>query len=402
MNQASLEQLRHPEPTTNPIDYLAEPRTDGIRCHQCHYVNDWKKGGNVSARAKQACSMPWTTGVRCQRFFPSRTGSQWFEVSRGQQPGLVPVVVDEEAASQQATETLRRLRQDHAEQVRASRNDLIRTANDKLEPNPWLQQGHVDAEQGRTCGAIRGPAEGCAHQAHQAVRQPYGGGHLGTVSRRLEGLADEFEQLAEAAGGRGGETPSDALQQAAFDMLVSMLDHQLKKGHYDNALVSALAVMGFRADGGWVDITDYTTKYSAIIKVALTTMSEEAADDSVHSILAYVRSTVQRFMTYRTTGGGEHSTPYTDSSQAGERQHVSLPHIHWASIEDDCREAPKEYSFLRDNRNAWLRQGDDWVFRRIAARRERRLGWGVEGRTTGRGGLRAEADGISKQAHYYR
>ncbi|GJD05486.1 hypothetical protein ColKHC_14311 [Colletotrichum higginsianum] len=156
-------------------------------------------------------------------------------------------------------------------------------------------------------------------------------------------------------------------------MLVSMLDHQLKKGHYDNALVSALAVMGFRADGGWVDITDYTTKYSAIIKVA-----------------------------HRTTGGGEHSTPYTDSSQAGERQHVSLPHIHWASIEDDCREAPKEYSFLRDNRNAWLRQGDDWVFRRIAARRERRLEWGVEGRTTGRGGLRAEADGISKQAHYYR
>lgn len=126
--------------------------------------------------------------------------------------------------------------------------------------------------------------------------------------------------MAEAAGGRGGETPSDALRQAAFDMLVSMLDHQLKKGHYDNALVSALAVMGFRADSGWVDITDYTTKYSAIIKVArmlvvykawtggqdevlrlATTMSEEAADDSVHSISAYVRSTVQRFMT-RTSG----------------------------------------------------------------------------------------------------
>ncbi|KAK1621905.1 hypothetical protein BDP81DRAFT_302798, partial [Colletotrichum phormii] len=87
----------------------------------------------------------------------------------------------------------------------------------------------------------------------------------------------------------------------------------LKRGQYENAIVSALAVIGIRADGGWMDITDYTTKYLAIIKVArmlvrqydvarqAATTDEGAADDGIESLFVYVRRMVQRFMT-RTPG----------------------------------------------------------------------------------------------------
>ncbi|KAL0764703.1 hypothetical protein CaCOL14_012793 [Colletotrichum acutatum] len=412
-NQASLEQLRRPEPTADPIAHLAEPQTDGIRCQQCGYVsrqtqqmqdhcrrhhgwvNDWKKGGNVRARSKEMRTLPWTTGVKCQRFFPSRAGSQWFEVGRGHPPGPAPDVVAEEAASQQATETLRRLRQDHAEQLRTHQDDLIRAHNDKLEPNPWLKRvgwaehlGGLRISQLReTAAPIRAAEEEVLQMMWMSVKAvleraratstPNKVGHavLFEVQRkdahikptrpfdnRMEGDTwaryldvwrvllcvwyrtqalpdeerppfrlterqchtwDEFEQLAGDAAGRGDETPSEALQKAALGMLVSMLDHQLRKGHYDNALVSALAVMGIRDDGGWIDITDYTTKYSAVIKVArmlvvyrawterqddvarlATTMGEEAADDSAQSLFAYVRRMVQRFMT-RTSGAPE-------------------------------------------------------------------------------------------------
>ncbi|KAK1446545.1 hypothetical protein CMEL01_16820, partial [Colletotrichum melonis] len=576
-NQASLEQLRRPEPTADPIAHLAEPQTDGIRCQQCGYVsrqtqqmqdhcrrhhgwvNDWKKGGNVRARSKEMRTLPWTTGVKCQRFFPSRAGSQWFEVGRGHPPGPAPDVVAEEAASQQATETLRRLRQDHAEQLRTHQDDLIRAHNDKLEPNPWLKRvgwaehlGGLRISQLReTTAPIRAAEEEVLQMMWMSVKAvleraratstPNKVGHavLFEVQRkdahikptrpfdnRMEGDTwaryldvwrvlscvwyrtqalpdeerppfrlterqchtwDEFEQLAGDAAGRGDETPSEALQKAALGMLVSMLDHQLRKGHYDNALVSALAVMGIRDDGGWIDITDYTTKYSAVIKVArmlvvyrawterqddvarlATTMGEEAADDSAQSLFAYVRRMVQRFMTrtsgapeaeptpmdwildtrtygmhiqyntptagvidwvgervsYRhvrftmdqlsdmlhgavdearlllaqltmaresTTGGGEHDTPDGDGAQAGERLHALLPRIQWASIEDDHSETREDYSFLHDDRNVWLREGDEWVFRRIATCRARRLAWGVDGSTTDGGGLRPDA-----------
>ncbi|KAF5524608.1 hypothetical protein CGCA056_v003946 [Colletotrichum aenigma] len=51
-------------------------------------------------------------------------------------------------------------------------------------------------------------------------------------------------------------------------MLISMLDHQLKGGDYSSALLSALAVIGIAENSSWVQITDYITKYSAVIKIA--------------------------------------------------------------------------------------------------------------------------------------
>ncbi|KAL0929962.1 uncharacterized protein CTRU02_215171 [Colletotrichum truncatum] len=145
---------------------------------------------------------------------------------------------------------------DHKEQVRASHNDLIRAANDKLEPNIWLQRKFPDDK--RSLYRLK-------------ERQCY--------------TWDEFEQLVEDAVCRDGEAPSDALRQAALNMLAT--------------------VTGIRADGGWGDITDYTTKYSVIINVArIHHMSEETADESVQGPYAYIPRMVWRFMT-RTSGAPE-------------------------------------------------------------------------------------------------
>jgi RecQ family ATP-dependent DNA helicase len=99
-------------------------------------------------------------------------------------------------------------------------------------------------------------------------------------------------------------------------MVVGLLDHQYKQGHYDNIIISGLAVMGIRDDGGWVDATDYTSIYSAVIKVARmlvvyqsfleredeveqfkSNMDEEDARDEAAGIFSIVRSKVRRFMT---------------------------------------------------------------------------------------------------------
>ncbi|KAF6815375.1 hypothetical protein CMUS01_12464 [Colletotrichum musicola] len=132
---------------------------------------------------------------------------------------------------------------------------------------------------------------------------------------RYKELWDKFEQAAEDLRILQAER-----EHAGLDMLIGMLDHQLKRGHYENALISALAVMGIREDGGWVQITDYTNKYSAVIKVARMLvvyqavveqreemavlereMGKDEAEDKTTSLFQHVRSKVQRFMT-RTSG----------------------------------------------------------------------------------------------------
>lgn len=56
-----------------------------------------------------------------------------------------------------------------------------------------------------------------------------------------------------------------------------------------------------------------------------------------------------------------------------------LPSIEWSELEDDYSEDRVGYSFLHDERNAWLSKGDEWVLRRILESKERRKAWFSEG-----------------------
>ncbi|KAF9766700.1 hypothetical protein IL306_000854 [Fusarium sp. DS 682] len=88
---------------------------------------------------------------------------------------------------------------------------------------------------------------------------------------RQGNLWDEFEEAAEdvvAGQAREKGLTDEKMERLCLDMLIGMLDHQFKQSHYDSIVLSALAIMGINEDGGWIEPTDYTPKYSGVIKVA--------------------------------------------------------------------------------------------------------------------------------------
>lgn len=131
-----------------------------------------------------------------------------------------------------------------------------------------------------------------------------------------DAFADAAEERPQAAD---PEASDERMDRLALEMVMSWLDHQFKESHYDNTMISGLAVMGMRDDGGWVPAIDYTPVYSAVIKVArmlvvshsylerqdevaklMETMDEEEARETATSIFTIVRRKVQRFMTVTT------------------------------------------------------------------------------------------------------
>ena len=90
--------------------------------------------------------------------------------------------------------------------------------------------------------------------------------------------------------------------RACLDFLVSLLDHPLPGPSYDSVLLSALAIVGIREDGGWATPDNYTPYYSAVIKVARMLVVRQAqleADEgeSEGGIFGAVRDKVRRFLT---------------------------------------------------------------------------------------------------------
>ncbi len=153
-NQEELRNFRYPPPTTEPIPFIAPPRADGIRCNECGFVirtvqgiqahcrkehgwqNEWTKGGNIKQKAQQPRQVPWTTGIRCQRFFKSRSASSYFEV---RQCDGAPDRADDPAAL-----LAERLLQSHAQQAAVfsdtTSNLSIGLHDEKAEPNLWLRR----------------------------------------------------------------------------------------------------------------------------------------------------------------------------------------------------------------------------------------------------------------------
>ena len=86
------------------------------------------------------------------------------------------------------------------------------------------------------------------------------------LTKKQGRLLDDLEDMVEGGEVREGEGQAK-VDRACLDFAVSLLDHELKHSAYESALISALAVLGRRGDGGWVSPLDYTTMYSAVIKV---------------------------------------------------------------------------------------------------------------------------------------
>jgi superfamily II DNA helicase RecQ len=66
------------------------------------------------------------------------------------------------------------------------------------------------------------------------------------------------------------------LDRECLQFHIELLDHQLPGDEYENAIISGLSILGIREGGGWVPATEYTTNYSAIVKLARALVIEHA------------------------------------------------------------------------------------------------------------------------------
>ncbi|KAF4414963.1 DNA helicase [Fusarium acutatum] len=177
--------------------------------------------------------------------------------------------------------------------------------DNRLEDESWTQYKGYWMKMLRICHHMDGQQD--------EDRPPY------KLTIRQGDLWDEFVEAAEAvvAGqARQNGLTDEKMERLCLDMLIGMLYHQFKQSHYDSIVLSALAIMGINEDGGWVEPTDYTPKYSGVIKVArmlvlyqswhereedvarkMRTIDEDEAREEAKGIHRIVREKSQRFMT---------------------------------------------------------------------------------------------------------
>jgi hypothetical protein len=90
------------------------------------------------------------------------------------------------------------------------------------------------------------------------------------LSKRQSEPLDELSEIVEAYIDDPHTWPleEDQVDRLTLQTVMALLDHRLAAGEYRSAIISGLAVMGIRKDGGWTGVLDYTPIYSAVIKIA--------------------------------------------------------------------------------------------------------------------------------------
>jgi superfamily II DNA helicase RecQ len=106
-----------------------------------------------------------------------------------------------------------------------------------------------------------------------ADRPPY------EMTDQQDRLFLDWDEKAYELADTGGHSTEqlDKIDRLCLDFIVQLFDHQLGDDHYESVVLSALAVMGLRADGGWYGPLDYTPHYSAVIKIVRLLVLRQAA-----------------------------------------------------------------------------------------------------------------------------
>jgi hypothetical protein len=120
-----------------------------------------------------------------------------------------------------------------------------------------------------------------------------------------------FNRISESVKKQIQELDSECLE-----FCIQLLDHRLVGDAYENAIISGLSILGIKDGGRWLEATEYTRNYSAIIKLACALViekayqtwqkqiavaqimgySKEEARESSNSHYELVREMVDRFM----------------------------------------------------------------------------------------------------------
>ncbi|KAF4474120.1 Bloom syndrome protein-like protein [Colletotrichum fructicola Nara gc5] len=133
---------------------------------------------------------------------------------------------------------------------------------------------------------------------------------------RQGSLWDAFTSRVAADVSSRQAAQAEEVERMCLDAIIAIIEDPYKQSQKESAMIGALAVLGIREDGGWHQATEYTTNYSAVIKVAkmfvvyqawlerqdevaalTATKGAEAAYEEASSVFHLVRDKVRRFMT---------------------------------------------------------------------------------------------------------
>lgn len=68
----------------------------------------------------------------------------------------------------------------------------------------------------------------------------------------------------------------EALDMQCLRFCIQLLDHRLPGDAYESVIISGLSILGVREGGGWLEAIEYTTNYSAVVKLARALVVEQA------------------------------------------------------------------------------------------------------------------------------
>ena len=176
-----------------------------------------------------------------------------------------------------------------------------RPFDNRVEPSTWTRYKEVWRQ--LLCILHR------TQEGDAADRPPY------QLTERQFANYREFVAVAkDIAGGEDGHLSTDDADVQCLETVMTWLYDPMEQGEYGNTMISGLSVIGIGDDGGWRDVAEYTTTYSAVIKVARMLVlyhaywehedvmaSGHLTDDDTRaaaaSIFRIVRRNVRQFMT---------------------------------------------------------------------------------------------------------
>ena len=80
------------------------------------------------------------------------------------------------------------------------------------------------------------------------------------------------------------------IQHKVLTFCMALLNHPLGDSEYKNVIISGMAVLGMREDTGWLEADEYTTKYSAVIKLARLMVVQEAYTQRRERVQKHIQS----------------------------------------------------------------------------------------------------------------
>ncbi|KAH7187386.1 hypothetical protein DER44DRAFT_636665, partial [Fusarium oxysporum] len=290
--------------------------------HPSAKPEDWMRRGRVFACG---CNGP---------------GSSWFEVGFG---GQASQAAPEEAA---IIDRMNRAMEQQQRRFEMEDKEKIKAADARMDANAWLEHvgwaTHLEGFDPEAMLQLTDPDSLIRVMSQaRAIATP---AQVGSQAL-FEAQRKEVDKKPRRPFDNRMEDDTWARYTAVWTKLtvMALLDHRLAAGEYRSAIISGLAVMGIRKDGGWMDVLDYTPIYSAVIKIARAMVvyqsyverqaevarlkqvkmdeqqredgsldereAQEEAEEEATSMFRIVRKKVQRFMTVTSGNARAEPTP---------------------------------------------------------------------------------------------